>query len=143
MSTENRNGLSMISRIRENANRFITEQLAQNGIEGLVPSHGDILAVLYRGEDVTMKDIADKIRRSKPTVTVLTDKLERLGFVYREKSRNDSRITYIRLTEQGKRFEPVFENISKELNALLYQQFTAEEAGILDALLKKMENNLH
>ncbi len=118
------------------------DRLAQNGIEGLVPSHGDILAVLYRGEDVTMKDIADKIRRSKPTVTVLTDKLERLGFVYREKSRNDSRITYIRLTEQGKRFEPVFENISKELNELLCQQFTAEETGILDALLKKMENNL-
>ncbi len=142
MSTENRNSLSTISRIRENANRFITEQLARNGIEGLVPSHGDILAVLYRGEDVTMKDIADKIRRSKPTVTVLTDKLERLGFVYREKSRNDSRITYIRLTEQGKRFAPVFENISKELNELLCQGFTAEETGILDALLKKMENNL-
>lgn len=133
----------MISRIRESANRFIMERLAQNGIEGLVPSHGDILAVLYHGADVTMKDIADKIHRSKPTVTVLIDKLERFGFVYREKSRNDSRITYIRLTDQGKRFEPVFEKISKELNELLYQQFTAEEADILDALLKKMENNLH
>ncbi len=118
------------------------DRLARNGAEGLAPSHGDVLAVLYRYEDVTMKDIADTIRRTKPTVTVLTDKLERLGFVYREKSRNDSRITYIRLTEQGKRFEPVFENISKELNELLCQGFTAEETGILDALLKKMENNL-
>lgn len=142
MNTENKNSLSMISRIRESANRFIMERLAQNGIEGLVPSHGDILAVLYRGEDVTMKDIADKIRRSKPTVTVLTDKLERFGFVYREKSRNDSRITYIRLTEQGKRFEPVFGKISKELNELLCQGFTAEETDTLGALLKKMENNL-
>ena len=70
--------LALISRIHEKGNRFITEQLKKNGIDGLVPSHGDILAVLYKYQKSTMKDIADRIHRTKPTVTVLVDKLEKL-----------------------------------------------------------------
>ena len=69
--------LSLISRIHEKGNRFIIEQLNENGIEGLAPSHGDILAfLLYNGKS-TMKEIANKIHRTKPTVTILIDKLEK------------------------------------------------------------------
>lgn len=130
--------LSLISKIHEKGNRFITEQLTANGIEGLVPSHGDILAYLYSCEKSTMKDIAEKIHRTKPTVTVLVDKLEKLGFVKREKSPVDSRVTFIVLTKKAMEFEKVFEKISKDLNSLLYKNLTDKEAETLDELLKKM-----
>ena len=55
--------LSLISKIHEKGNRFIIEQLKANGIEGLVPSHGDILAYLYCCEKCTMKEIAEKISK--------------------------------------------------------------------------------
>ena len=35
--------LSLISKIHEKGHRFIIEELKNNGAEGLVPSHGDIL----------------------------------------------------------------------------------------------------
>lgn len=130
--------LFLISKIKEKGNRFITEQLQQNGINGLVPSHGDILVVLYQYEKLTMKDIADKIHRTKPTVTVLVDKLEKLGFVKREKSDKDSRVTYIMLTQKGYEFQPVFEKISSDLNSLLYKNLTDEESELIDKLLEKM-----
>lgn len=130
--------LFLISKIKEKGNRFITEQLQQNGINGLVPSHGDILVVLYQYEKLTMKDIADKIHRTKPTVTVLVDKLEKLGFVKREKSYEDSRVTYIMLTQKGYEFQPVFEKISSDLNSLLYKNLTDEESELIDKLLEKM-----
>ncbi len=130
--------LSLISKIHEKGNRFITEQLTINGIEGLVPSHGDILAYLYSCEKATMKDIAEKIHRTKPTVTVLVDKLEKLDFVKREKSSTDSRVTFIVLTKKAMEFEEVFEKISKELNLLLYKNLTDKEAETLDELLRKM-----
>ncbi len=130
--------LSLISKIKEKGNRFIIEQLKENGIEGLVPSHGDILAVLYKDNKSTMKDIADKINRTKPTVTVLVDKLEKLGFVKREKSSDDSRITYILLTKKAEKFKPIFEKISEDLNKLLYKNLTKTEGEILDKLLEKM-----
>lgn len=60
----------------------------------MVPNHGDILTVLYKNEQVTMKEITEKIHRTKPTVTVLVDKFEKLGFVKRTASSIDNRCTY-------------------------------------------------
>ena len=76
--------LSLISKIHEKGNRFIIEELKNNGVEGLVPSHGDILVCLYKNNKMTMKDIANCIHRTKPTVTVLVDKLEKLEYLKRE-----------------------------------------------------------
>ncbi len=133
-----KNTLSLISKIKEKGNRFIIEELNKNGIKGLVPSHGDILAVLYKYDKSTMKDIADEIHRTKPTVTVLVDKLEKLGFVKREKSSEDNRITYITLTSKGESFKKIFEKISCELNQMLHKNLTQEENTLLEKLLEKM-----
>lgn len=133
--------LTLISKIREAGNAFIISKLKEYDYENLSPSHGDILVVLYKYEKITMKNIADKIHRTKATVTVLVDKLEKIGLVKREKSAEDNRITYIVLTKEGLDLKPVFEKISKELNAMLYKGFSESEAKQLDYLLKKMQSN--
>ena len=133
-----RNLLSLISKIHEKGNRFIIEELKKNGAEGLVPSHGDILVCLYSQDKMTMKDIADKIHRTRPTVTVLVDKLEKLGYLKREVSQEDSRYTYIVLTKKGNDFKPIFEKISKDLNNMLYKNLSKEEAESLENLLQKI-----
>lgn len=134
--------LSLIAKIQENGNKFIIEELKSNGVDGLVPSHGDILAFLYHNDRSTMKDIADKIRRTRPTVTVLVDKLEKLGFVNRETSKDDNRYTYIALTEKGRNFKPVFELISNKLNKKLLSDISDQEYEILEKLLNKMVENI-
>lgn len=130
--------LSLISKIHEKGNRFIIDALKENGAEGLVPSHGDILMCLYTNDKMTMKDIADKIHRTRPTVTVLVDKLEKLGYVKRENAENDSRYTYIVLTQKGKDFKLIFEKISNELNSILYKNLSGEESELLENLLRKV-----
>ncbi len=80
--------LSLVSKIHEKGNRFIIEELKNNGAEGLASSHGDILVCLYKNGKMTMKDIANSIHRTKPTVTVLVDKLEKLGYLKRENYEN-------------------------------------------------------
>ena len=133
-----RNLLSLISTIHEKGNRFIIEELKSNGADGLVPSHGDILVCLYQNDKMTMKEIADKINRTRPTVTVLVDKLEKLGYLKREISQNDNRYTYITLTKKGKDFKPVFEKISNKLNDMLYKNLSKDESDILENLLQKI-----
>lgn len=127
--------LSLISKIHEKGNKFILQELNSNGITDLAPSHGDILAMLYQHSKLTMKEIAEKIHRSKPTVTILVAKLERLGFVTREKSTEDSRITYIMLTSKSEDFKPIFEKISKDLNKMLFKNLTNKEVQLLDIIL--------
>ena len=130
--------LSLISKIHEIGNRFIVEKLRKNGAIGLVPSHGDILACLYQNNKMTMKDIADKIHRTRPTVTVLIDKLEKLNYVKRTVSDKDNRYTYISLTKKGEDFKPIFEKISNELNDILYKNLSNDEAETLEDILKKI-----
>ncbi|MBO6273420.1 MarR family transcriptional regulator [bacterium] len=133
-----RNLLALVSKIHEKGNRFIIEELKKNGAEGLVPSHGDILVCLYQNNKMTMKDIADTIHRTRPTVTVLVDKLEKSGYLKREISQEDNRYTYIVLTKKGQDFKPVFEKISQNLNDMLYKNLSEQEADILENLLQKI-----
>ena len=130
--------LSLVSKIHEQGNRFIIEELKNNGAEGLAPSHGDILVYLYKNGKMTMKDIANCIHRTKPTVTVLVDKLEKLGYLKREASVEDSRSTNIVLTQKGEDFKVIFEKISKELNKMLYKNLSPEESELIEKLLKKI-----
>ena len=133
-----RNLLALVSKIHEKGNRFIIEQLKKNGADGFVPSHGDILVCLYEQDKMTMKDIADKIHKTRPTVTVLVDKLEKLGYIKREVFEKDNRYTYIYLTKKGQEFKPVFEQISNDLTDMLYKNLSDKEADILEELLKRI-----
>ena len=130
--------LSLISKIHEKGNRFIIEELKNNGVEGLVPSHGDILVCLYKNNKMTMKDIANCIHRTKPTVTVLVDKLEKLGYLKRAASDKDSRSTYVILTQKGEAFKATFDQISNNLNKMLNKNLSENEVKLLEELLKKM-----
>lgn len=130
--------LSLISKIHEKGNRFIIEELKNNGVDGLVPSHGDILVCLYKNNKMTMKDIANCIHRTKPTVTVLVDKLEKLGYLKRVASDKDSRSTYVILTQKGEDFKATFDQISNNLNKMLNKNLSENEVKLLEELLKKM-----
>ena len=136
------NALALISRIREKANRFIVRELENHGIKGIVPSHGDILVILFQEEKCSMKELANRINRTKPTVTVLIEKLMEYGFVEREKSRTDSRVTYVKLTNKGKNLKPDFDDISKKIDALLYGDLNDGEPEIFERLLLQVNSKL-
>ena len=132
----------LISKIRDKANKFILADLAQHGITKLAPSHGDILACLYQRERVTMKEISDSIHRTKPTVTVLVNKLTELGLVKKLQAAEDSRVIYVELTEQGKALQKLFEKISADLVQKVFQNMEQEEMKKLEISLQKILDNL-
>ncbi len=137
-----KNLTALSSRVADSAHKFIINELEKEGIKGIVPSHGSILHLLYLKEQVTMKEIADFVHKTKPTVTVLVNKLEKLGYLFREKSQNDSRIIYIKLTQKGKELQPIFEKVSNALNEKVYKNLSAEEYESVEKVLQKVLQNL-
>lgn len=131
----------LTSWIAENAHKLIVQELAARGITGIVPSHGGILGNLFSGEPFTMKELADRISRSKPTVTILVDKLVELGHVTKEKNGADGRATHIRLTAKGLALQPVFEEVSQRVNAVVYQNLSESEIVCAEAVLAKVRRN--
>lgn len=118
------------------------KELEKIGITGLSTSHGDILAMLSKGERIPMKEISRRIDRKKNTVTVLVEKLIRMGYVRKQTSEADSRVTFVVLTAKGKSLLPDFNHISALLLEKTYRGFTNEEKKTLIQLLTRVLNNL-
>ena len=121
----------------ERADRWLAAELAAAGLKGLAPSHGDILALLFRKGEATMHEIAAFARRTKPTTTILVDKLESLGYVARVPSATDARSVVVRLTPEGAALRPAFDAISRRFVRFLYAGLSREEAETLERLLGK------
>jgi MarR family transcriptional regulator, organic hydroperoxide resistance regulator len=135
--------ISLISKVRENANSFLIAQMEAWGIKGLVTSHGDILCELFENGKLSMKDLTEKIGRDKSTVTVLVDKLLKHGYVDKARDDEDNRIVFVTLTKKGEELQPMFETISKELIATAYKEISQEEKERLIETLKKIKNNFN
>uniref|UniRef100_UPI003FEECA39 MarR family winged helix-turn-helix transcriptional regulator n=1 Tax=Succinivibrio sp. TaxID=2053619 RepID=UPI003FEECA39 len=130
------------SRIRKAGNQFLTNELEKAGLKGIVPSHGDIIKCLLMFGAMPMQELAKKVDRTKATVTVLIDKLEKLELVKRTRSSKDNRVTLIELTQKGLDFKPVFEKISHDLNEKAYKGFSTEEAELVETLMDRIRKNL-
>ena len=136
-----RNAIMLISRIHEAAAKWISDELAAAGLEGVAPSHGDVLALLFRQQEATMHELAAFARRTKPTMTVLVGKLEKMGLVTRTQSPLDARCQIVRLTPEGERLRPAFDAISRRLVERAYAGFPPAAARRLEAALARMLSN--
>ncbi|MDY6906388.1 MAG: MarR family transcriptional regulator [Thermodesulfobacteriota bacterium] len=134
--------INIIARIHEKYNRMIIAALNEKGITDLVPSHGEILYVLHNGERLTMNEIAQAINRSKPTVTVLTRKLETAGYIRKRKNETDSRSVYVELSEKGKQFIPGLFEISEKMIAQTYKGMSKKTQKEVMAALLTIYHNL-
>ena len=132
----------LIGSLRERYARFLEGELVAHGIEGLVPSHGSILSVLYRSEEgLPMGDIAKRIGRTKSTVTQLVDRLVALGFVEKTPSARDGREVFVVLTDKGRGIKADFDEISARLLETAYLGFSEEEKEDLVGYLTRMRDN--
>ncbi|RQN10745.1 MarR family transcriptional regulator [Clostridium butyricum] len=131
-----------ISRTKSNMIKFIENKLKENNLTELIPTHGNVLTSLYESDrKLTMKEIAKKIGKDKSTVTPLINKLIDLGYIQKEKSHIDKRITYISLTPKAREIESTFNNISDQVKETAYKDFTKEEKEEFLRLLKKLNSN--
>ena len=75
--------IMLMGRIHDLTQKWLRGELAAAGLSGIVPSHGDVLALLFMKGEATMHELAAFAHRTKPTTTVLVDKLEEMGLVRR------------------------------------------------------------
>jgi len=135
------NTFSLIAQARGAANDYLSRELNAHGINGLVPTHGGILWALGRNGQMTMKELADEIRRNKSTVTALVSKLELQGYVERISSEEDNRVTLVRLTEKGMDLRETFGEISDGLMEVGLKEISDEELDSFRETLKKIIDN--
>lgn len=135
------NTFTLISRIDGEIRRFITEELAKEGITDIVPSHGAIIVELMKHGQLPMNELARHIDRTPQTVTSLVKKLVKAGYVETGKASEDNRVTMAALTDPGARLAATLCRISEKIYELQYQGIPGEEIVILRSALTKMHAN--
>lgn len=133
--------LFLVSRVNYKVDRFLVNEFKKHGIEGISPSHGEILASLLMFGEIQMKDIPKIIDKDKSTVTALVNKLIGLGLIDKLDHKTDKRASYIKLTEKGGALRHALTEISEKLKEKAYSNLTDEEKNIMTKLLAKINKN--
>lgn len=133
--------VSRLGKTLASANSFIVKQLNEAGLKDLVPSHGDILLVLFAQKSVSMQELSRKIHRDPSTVTTLVKKLVKAGYVQTQKNDEDKRKTEVCLTRKGKGLEGRFDAISQRLVSVQMEGIDASDFAITCKTLEKIRDN--
>ncbi len=130
--------IAQVSRLRDLSHNFLIDAMSAEGIHGLVPSHGEILLALHLNHALNMQEIAALVDRSKPTVTVLVDKLLLLKTVKKQRSANDGRVFEVSLTAKGRKLIDRLGAISERMHDKIDGILSPSEKKKLSELLKKL-----
>jgi DNA-binding MarR family transcriptional regulator len=80
--------------------RRITKELARRA--DLTGPQLTVVKLLETIGDLSLSELSERIRAQNSTVTGIIDRMEREGLVTRERSREDRRVVYIKLTAKGR-----------------------------------------
>ena len=110
--------------------------------ESLTLPQLDILVCLGRVKGLTLGEIGERLMVTGGNITGVMDRLEKSGFVYRDRDKEDRRIIRAKLTPKGillhKDILPIFQKKWKEIVGIL----DLEEQRQLNRLLKKFSHGL-
>lgn len=118
---------------------FISDALA--GV-GLYPGQEHFLWHLWREDGLTQSQIVDRLCVQPPTVSKMLDRMEKTGLVTRRPDPDDSRVTRVFLTEQGRALEHSVCTVWVDLEDRINANLTAEERVLLRRLLLQVRDNL-
>lgn len=122
--------------------QYLDKQLKNFDISDIVPAYGDILTALYINEgQLKMNQISDLVGKDKSTITVLVNRLCERGYVDKEKSKLDKRVTYIKLSKKAYDFENEFLTIASNVKSVAFNGFTQEEQEQFMTYLSRMHDN--
>jgi len=137
-----REGGMLVAKIHQVGGRIFAKKLKEYDLNEINPAQGRILFVLWENDGIPIHELSEKTLLKKSTLTSMLDRLEDMGYIIREPSKNDRRKIIIKRTEKDKAFQELYLQVSKEMTDLFYNGLTEEEIDQLEAWLRKILDNL-
>ncbi|MDD3411350.1 MAG: MarR family winged helix-turn-helix transcriptional regulator [Eubacteriales bacterium] len=106
------------------------------------PRQGPILALLLRMDGSSQAELVRQLGVSAATVAVSVARLERLGYVCRERNMHNQRANILRLTDEGRAEATRLENAMKNVSTTALEGFSDEEQQRLMGYFMRMKDNL-
>ncbi len=116
--------------------RRLTKELARRA--DLTGPQLTVVKMLEQIGDLSLSELSERIRAQNSTVTGIIDRMERENLVTRERSKEDRRVVYIRLTAKGRRLAEEIPVEPMEIFRSALESLTASEVRELVKILGKV-----
>lgn len=126
----------LLAKASQRWNELLHERFAARGFPEVRPAYGSILLPLFEDDGLRMGRLADRAWLAKQTMTTMVRLLERDGLVAREPDADDGRAFRVHLTDRGREFRPVAEQVLAELDSVVASALTKRQASALASALK-------
>ena len=118
--------------------RMEEEAKEQYSFKDLTLTQMHYLEMISELENPNLTELAAAMKLTKPTITVLVDKLIEKELVYKVKSDADRRSTHLHLTERGKLINQMHEYAHRRIVEQIEKKIDEDEMAQLMALLEKI-----
>lgn len=132
----------LITQIKLTQRRVFQKLLQNCGVEDFNGPQGNILYVLWQKDAIPIVEIAKKTGLAKNTLTVMLDRMEKNGLIFRKPGADDRRKTFICLTQKASLLEKDYDLVSQQMNDLFFQNFSEKEVDELEKYLDRILDNL-
>ncbi|MHC4062643.1 MAG: MarR family winged helix-turn-helix transcriptional regulator, partial [Planctomycetota bacterium] len=118
----------LMAKIRQVGGRIFERMLKEYDIE-INSAQGRIMFALWEQDGVSINELAQKTQLKKSTLTSMLDRLEKMGYVRRQRSTKDRRKILIKRTNKDKTLESKYVELSQEITKLFYKGFSKTDLG--------------
>jgi DNA-binding MarR family transcriptional regulator len=130
-----------ISYISDLVEKVLEETISQADFTDLTQQQLRYLQVIFRMKNPTLTELARELDLTKPTVTVLADKLVEKGYIKRVKSDQDRRSMHLHIDKKGTKIEALREIAYERMVEKISSGLSETETSILTELLRKIVVN--
>ena len=108
----------------------------------LKPGQAGVLFLLEKYDNLSQKEIADKLGVKPPSITVALKKMEHQGYITRKADFHDQRIIRIQKTEKGSACVVHIKEVASRMEKIMCKNMSREEILLMKRLLVQMRDNL-
>lgn len=127
-----------ISYLTELTEKVLEETISHADFSDLTQQQLQHLQVIIRLKNPSLSELAKVLELTKPTVTVLVDKLVEKGYVRRVKSDKDRRSMHLHIDKKGLKIEVLREIAYNRMAEKISTSLSDTETTILTELLRKI-----
>lgn len=130
---------TLIHRADVRLNTALAKRLAE---EGLTPEQYTLMSALWKEDGVNQRMLGDRIGKDRPNTTRILEKLERKGFVRRDKDKRDRRVHHVFLTESGRALSKPAGHVMEGFRTDCFRGLTGSDEAMLLTLIGRLMRNL-
>jgi len=130
-----------MAKIRQVGGRISERILKKHDVE-INSAQGRIMFALWQKDGVSINELAKKTQLKKSTLTSMLDRLERMGYIRRQRSKKDRRKILIKRTEKDRTMEKKYVEVSEEMTRLFYNGFSRSQIDRFENDLEQILDNL-